>query len=99
MHDITLEQWKQKYDKKAVKDGWSLFDDLGLIAIQRIDKAENGHCQLATDADAIRRVFTQAAEGNPVALTALFLDGKNVHEQTDTDSPKEEKHFLPKGCV
>ena len=83
-----MDHWMKHYDKQAKQQGWSLFDcdggsADGHIRIQRLDEAEEGERQLASDLVAMEIVASNALKGDKLSLVALYFDGRLTDGEVD----------------
>src|ERR1017187_2023170 len=77
--------WPEKFNQKAMREGWALFNAEGTLQIQRIDNPIDVAYELGikklrrtfkNDVEAYEFVASKAQIGNIYAL-ALYLDGHN----------------------
>ena len=70
-----MTEWSEKF---AVEEGWSVFDDSGVCAIQRVDDWLDGEPRFADDEEAQQFVRALAFAGSVYHKQALLLHGTRV---------------------
>lgn len=69
-----MHRWRSKYNNKAIKEGWALFDHgTARAAIQRDDSPDDGRPpRFRTDSQAIEHVLKMAIAGSPLHIAAAL---------------------------